>query len=103
VARLLGVSIEFLTRSRLTYVRSSLGSVGTAGEVAVFKGPFNPVLAHAVAYGALLVPDPDPEDEPWIGDRFCSQTGEGSSTAKRSVVGKADVRGKFTAELVAQT
>jgi hypothetical protein len=52
---------------------------------------------------ALLVPDPDPEDEPWIGDRFCSLTGEGSCTAKRSVVRKADVRGKFTAELVAQT
>jgi hypothetical protein len=30
-------------------------------------------------------------------------TGEGCCTAKRSVVRKADVRGKFTAELVAQT
>jgi hypothetical protein len=51
----------------------------------------------------LLVPDSYPEDEPWIGDRFCSLTGEGSCTAKRSVVRKADVRGKFTAELIAQT
>jgi hypothetical protein len=29
-------------------VGSSLGSAGIAGEVVVFKGPFNPVLAHAI-------------------------------------------------------
>src|ERR1700733_12235947 len=30
-------------------VRSSLGSAGIGGEVVVFKGPFNPVLAHAIS------------------------------------------------------
>jgi hypothetical protein len=29
-------------------VGSSLGSAGIAVEVVVFKGPFNPVLAHAI-------------------------------------------------------
>jgi hypothetical protein len=29
-------------------VGSPLGSAGIAGEVVVFKGPFNPVLAHAI-------------------------------------------------------
>jgi hypothetical protein len=54
-------------------------------------------------YGALLVPEPDPEDEPRIGNRLSRLTGEGCCTAKRSVVRKAEVRGKLAAELVAQT
>jgi hypothetical protein len=29
-------------------VGSSLGRAGIAGEVVVFKGPFNPVLVHAI-------------------------------------------------------
>jgi hypothetical protein len=29
-------------------VRGSLGRAGIAGEVVVFKGAFNPVLAHAI-------------------------------------------------------
>jgi hypothetical protein len=29
-------------------VRSSLGRAGIAGEVVVFKGPFNSVLGHAI-------------------------------------------------------
>jgi hypothetical protein len=49
-------------------------------------------LSSAGSIGALLVPDPDPEDEPWIGDRFSSLTGEGRCTAKLSVVRIPDVR-----------
>jgi hypothetical protein len=29
-------------------VRNSLGSAGIAGEVVVFKSPFNPVRAHSI-------------------------------------------------------
>jgi hypothetical protein len=60
-------------------------------------------IEDSISRDLLLVPDSDCEDEPRIGDGFSGLTGEGGCTAKLSIVGKADIRGQFAAELIAQT